>query len=335
MNGSHILMEQILGNNNMKVAITGSAGFIGSNLVDACLDKCWHVVGIDNFATGCKEMADPIRFVNKPGKYTLANFDINETKDLAKAFAGCETVFHLAALPRVSYSIDYPLEANEANITGVLSVLEAARTSGVKRVVFSCSSSIYGGVAEFPTTELAPASPKSPYALHKQAGAEYCRLYSELHGLQTVSLLYFNVFGKFQRSNSAYATVIPAFFDAAMNGKSCRIDGDGEQSRDFCHVENVVQANILAAEYEKQLMGDRFNIATGNTYTVNDVYDQVKSLLKIKLKKHNVPPRLGDPRKSHADISKAKTILGYKPIIEFEDGMRLTAGWWLSGCQTK
>jgi nucleoside-diphosphate-sugar epimerase len=319
----------------MKVAITGSAGFIGSNLVDACLEKCWHVIGIDNLATGIKEMADPSRFIARPGKYTFVRLDINDTKKLTKAFNGCEIVFHLAALPRVSYSIDYPLEANGANIDGTLSVLEAARAAGVKRVVFSCSSSVYGGVAEFPTPETAPASPKSPYALHKQAGAEYCRLYSELHGLETVSLLYFNVFGKYQRANSAYATVIPAFFEAGMTGKSCRIDGDGEQSRDFCHVDNVVSANILAAEHQNKLMGDRFNIATGNTYTVNETYEQIKSLLKIELKKHYVPSRLGDPRKSHADITKAKEILGYEPIVDFDLGMRYTAGWWLSGCQSK
>ena len=319
----------------MKVAVTGSAGFIGANLIEACLGESWDVVGIDNFANGLKEMADPGRVSHLPGGYWFIRADICDTEAMIKAFSGCDVVFHLAALPRVSFSIDQPIVANEANISGTLSVLEAARNAGVKRVIFSCSSSVYGGVAEFPTPETASPSPKSPYALHKQAGAEYCRLYSELHGLETVSLLYFNVFGKYQRANSAYATVIPAFFEAGMSGGSCRIDGDGEQSRDFCHVNDVVQANILAAKYSGKLLGERFNIATGNTYSVNYVYEQVKELLAVDLKKHYAVARLGDPRKSHASIIKAKKVLGYKSEMTFEDGMELTAKWWLSGCPIK
>jgi len=319
----------------MKVAITGSAGFIGSNLVEACLKKGWEVIGVDNLSTGFDEMADPIRVMDLPGAYAFIKLDINDTHKLHRTLLGCETVFHLAALPRVSFSIDSPMEADMANTHGTLSVLEAARQSGVKRVVFSCSSSVYGGVAEFPTPETAPASPKSPYALHKQTGAEYCRLYSELHGVETCSLLYFNVFGKYQRANSAYATVIPAFFEAAMEGKSCRVDGDGGQSRDFCHIDNVVQANLLAAEYEGKLLGERFNIANGDTYSVNQVHEEIAKLLAIDLPKHHVEPRLGDPRKSHADITKAQQVLGYSPQIDFYEGMKLTSKWWLSGCPTK
>lgn len=319
----------------MKVAITGSAGFIGSNLVEACLKKGWRVIGVDNLSTGHAEMADPARVMELPGQYSFSRLDITDTDSLALVFHGCDVVFHLAALPRVSFSIDQPLDADYANAHGTLSVLEAARVASVGRVVFSCSSSVYGGVAEFPTPETAPASPKSPYALHKQTGAEYCRLYSELHGMDTTSLLYFNVFGPQQRADSAYATVIPAFFHAAMNGLPCRIDGDGGQSRDFAYVDNVVQANILAAEYSGKLTGDRFNIACGETHSVNDCFDQIKSLLKMNLKKEHAPARLGDPRKSHADITKAKEILGYNPTIKFEEGMLLTARWWLSGCKIR
>jgi len=321
--------------NQVKVAITGSAGFIGSNLVEACLRKGWDVVGVDDLSTGFDEMADPIRVMELPGAYSFMKLDINDTHNLHRAFLGCDVVFHLAALPRVSFSIDKPMEADMANNHGTLSVIEAARQSGVKRVVFSCSSSVYGGVSEFPTPETAPPSPKSPYALHKQTGAEYCRLYSELHGMETCCLLYFNVFGKYQRADSAYATVIPAFFEAGMNGKSCRIDGDGGQSRDFCHIDNVVQANILAAEHKGKLLGDRFNIANGDTYSVNDSYDQIKMLLGVDLKKHHVAPRLGDPRKSHANIMKARTVLGYNPTVDFIEGMKLTAQWWLDGCPIK
>jgi nucleoside-diphosphate-sugar epimerase len=319
----------------MKVAITGSAGFIGSNLVDACLDLGWDVIGIDNFSTGFLEMAYPSRFLKSLGKYRFYDLDINDTIQLSNVLSDREVVFHFAALPRVSFSIDSPMEADHANIHGTLSVLEASRQAGVRRVVFSGSSSVYGGVAEFPTPESALPSPKSPYALHKQAGAEYCRLYSELHGLDTVVLLYFNVFGKYQRANSAYATVIPAFFEAAMEGKSCRVDGDGGQSRDFCHVDNVVYANILASINDNKFVGDRFNIACGKHYSVNKVWETISKLLSIPLKKHNVEPRLGDPRKSHADISKATKILGYNSRVEFEEGMKLTSQWWLKGCPTR
>lgn len=316
----------------MKVTITGSAGFIGSNIVERCLDLGWQVQGIDNFATGFVEMASPARLTKFAGRYSFVQTDICNTQELVYLLSGSEVVFHLAALPRVSFSIDHPMGADHANTHGTLSVLEAARLAGVKRVVFSCSSSVYGGVAEFPTPETAPATPKSPYALHKQTGAEYCRLYSELHGLETCSLLYFNVFGPYQRADSAYATVIPAFFDAAMNGKPCRVDGDGEQSRDFAYVDNVVDANILAATHKEPLMGDRFNIACGESNSVNQVFDQIQKLLSVKLQKTMAPPRLGDPRRSLADITKARTILGYDPKINFEEGMKLTAQWWLKGC---
>ena len=318
----------------MKVAITGSAGFIGSNLVEACLSEGWNVLGIDNFSTGEKEMVHPKRFLEVNGRYTFVETDINNTSEMIDICFDRDVIFHLAALPRVSFSIDHPMEADYANVHGTLSVLEAARRAKVKRVVFSCSSSVYGGVSQFPTPETSLASPKSPYALHKQTGAEYCRLYSELHGLDTVSLLYFNVFGKYQRADSAYATVIPAFFEAGMNGKECRIDGSGEQSRDFCHVDNVVQANILAATSSESFVGDRFNVACGEHHTVNKVYSAIGELLKVQLKKKHVLPRLGDPKKSHADISKAREILGYNPEVNFEEGMRDTSKWWLKGCPT-
>lgn len=320
----------------MRVAITGSSGFIGSSLVAGCLKKGWFVRGIDNFATGYRPMSDESRYQTKiRNQYEFFKRDITDTELMALSFEDCDVVFHLAALPRVSFSIDHPIRANRTNTHGTLSVLEAARRAGVKKVVFSCSSAVYGGVSKFPTPETAVAHPLSPYALHKQTGAEYCRIYSELHGLDTCSLLYFNVFGPYQRSDSAYATVVPAFFDAAMKGEPCRIDGDGGQSRDFAYIDNVVQANILAAEYEDKLNGERFNIACGETHSVNDVFTQIKKLVSKSVKNvHsvNAPARLGDPRKSHADISKAKRMLGYKPRVDFKKGMKLTAKWWMEGC---
>lgn len=318
----------------MKVAIDGSAGFIGSNLVEACLRKGWEVIGIDNLSTGFDEMADPVRFMALPGSYAFIKMDINETEKLAEVFDGCEVVFHLAARPRVSFSVDHPLEAHEANATGTLSVLEAARRAGVKRVIFSCSSSIFGGVDTWPTVEDTPMKPISPYALQKATGAEYCRLFSELYGLETVSLIYYNVYGKFQRtgSNSSYNTVITAFMECAINGESCRLDGTGNQSRDMTYVDDVVAANILAAEHTNILMGERFNIACGDTHSVLEIYEMVNDLAGGQLSKHHVERRAGDPMKSLADISKAKQILGYNPKTDIKSGLSLTWEWWKSGC---
>ncbi len=316
----------------MQVLVTGSAGFIGSNLVTGCLNKGWSVTGIDNFATGYPEMVEAERYNHLPGDYAFVEADINNTKHLATLFQGVDVVFHLAALPRVSFSIDCPVEANETNIGGTLSVLEAARQAGVKRVVFSGSSSVYGGVSEFPTPETALPSPKSPYALHKQVGMEYCRLYSELHGLDTVSLLYFNVYGEHQRTGGAYSTVIPAFMEAAVEEKVCRIDGDGTQSRDFTYISDVVQANILAAKSDFKFSGARFNIACAETHSINEIFDIINNLFDGKVEKYHAPSRLGDPHKSHAAISKARGILNYNPKISFKDGMIKTVNWWKEGC---
>lgn len=322
----------------MKAVVTGSAGFIGSNLIEELLKRGDDVIGIDNLSTGSKEMAEPMRFIDLPGRYTFIQKDINETAYLVDILKSHQTefVFHLAALPRVQFSTDFPIESNMNNVCGTLSVLQAAEKAGVRRVVYSASSSMYGGEnIPFPTPETVPAHPRSNYALQKYTGVEYCRLFSELYGLDTVSLIYFNAYGPFQRAGSAYATVVPAFFDAAVNGKSCRIDGDGLQSRDLCYVDNVVQANILAAECKDFLGGEKFNIACGETHSVLKVYEMVKKLLAIDLPKHHEPSRLGDPRKSHADISKAQTTLGYEPLVDFDEGMRNTARWWLAGCPTE
>lgn len=318
---------------NKRVVVTGSAGFIGSNLVDRLAKEGCTIVGIDNLSTGIVERGEAHRFKDRVN-YKFHHADINDLKTMCKLFKGCDTVFHLGALARVSYSIDHPLEANHANISGTLSVLEAARQAKVRRVVFSCSSSIFGGVKNFPTTEDSRPYPLSPYALHKATGAEYCRLYGELHGLQTVSLLYYNVFGPHQRADSAYATVIPAFFDAAMHNKPCRIDGSGKQSRDFCFISNVVDALVLAAKCGRKLRGDLINVACGEAYSVNQVYSCIARFLGGNVTKKHAPPRLGDPQKSHADISKARRLLGYKPRIMFEQGMDITAQWWLAGQPT-
>lgn len=319
--------------NKLNVAITGVAGFVGSHLVDRCMRLGWNIVGIDNLSTGLEKLADPMRVEGiGHGKYRFCRMDVNNTSMLIDRFKGCDVVFHLAAIPKVPYSVEHPIETEENNSRGTLSVLEAAKIAKVKRVIFSCSSSIYGGIAPIPTKETDVTYPKSPYALQKQTGAEYCRLYSELYGLDTVSLIYFNVFGSRQYITSAYASVIPSFFHAAKNNKPCIIHGDGTQSRDFCYIDNVVEANILAAMYEERFNGERFNIACGETHTINDVFEKVQQLLNIKCEKFNEPPRAGDVKVSQADITKATNILKYKPIVKFDAGMKLTSQWWNLSC---
>lgn len=310
----------------MKVVLTGVLGFIGSNLALECLKRGYEVVGIDNCSSGNIKHNGVFR---EYPHYKFYKEDICDTAKMTELFKGSDVVFHLAAVPRVQQSTDFPLETNNANTTGTLSVLEAARKSGVKRVVYSASSSMYGGEdIPFPTPETTPAHPRSNYALQKHTGLEYCRLYSELYGMDTCSLIYFNVYGKGQLYGGSYSTCITAFFHAAFNNHSCRIDGDGEQSRDLTYVDNVVQANLLAATHPNKLNGDAFNIACGETYTVNEVFWEVESLMGKRLDQKLTPARLGDPRKSLADISKAQKVLGYEPKIKFKDGMRLTYNWW-------
>ena len=312
--------------------VLGAAGFIGSNITYELVKQGYDVVGIDNMATGFYGNVKNSRFDGLKGDFEFIRKDINII-DLYTEFKDGDIVFLLAALPRVQYSIDFPLETNKNNITGLLNVLESARLAHVKKVIFSSSSSVYGGVAEFPTKETAHLSPKSPYAVHKAAGEYYCRVYGEIHGLDTVCLRYFNVFGVNQRAGSAYATVIPAFLEAAVNNGVCRIDGEGKAERDFCYVDNVVQANILAAKHESFLGGECFNIACGECYSVMDTYDEVCKLSGKQLNRVDAPRRQGDPLKSLADISKAQNILGYNPTVKFSEGMAKTYKWWETGCK--
>lgn len=315
----------------MKVVITGSAGFLGSHLVQECLNLGWNVLGVDNFSGSDKKMADAGRFNNK--NYSFVEGDILDSDLLLKLFSGRDVVFHLAAIPRVQQSTDFPIETNNANINGTLNVLEAAKKTGIKRVVYSASSSMYGGQnVSFPTPESTTPAPKSNYALQKYVGAEYCRLYSELYGLDTGSLVYFNLFGPHQLFGGAYSTCITAFFHAALNDYPCRIDGTGEQVRDLTYVSNAVQANILAAKYPGKINGQMFNIGCGEYYSVNQVFNEVQKLTNKKLVKQYAPPRQGDPIKSHALILKAKNKLGYEPKVRFFEGMEKTKNWWLKGC---
>ena len=318
----------------MKVLITGVGGFIASNLATKCMSLGWEIIGVDDLSTGHMEMASPMRYTG-PGYYSFKKMDINDTKLLTELARGCDVIFHLAALPRVSFSVDHPLESHQANATGTLSVLEAARKSDVKRVIFSCSSSVFGGVSEFPTKENTPMRPISPYALQKATGLEYCRLYSELYGLETVSLLYYNILGPHQRSDSAYATVIPAFMEAAIKGKECIIHGTGEQSRDFTFVGDAVNANILAAEHSDPLLGEKFNIACEETHSVLEIYEKINKLAGGTLTKRHEPRRAGDPMKSLASISRARQMLLYEPKFDIDSALKITWDWWKAECPIK
>jgi len=321
-----------------KCYITGSGGFIGSNIVARCLKLGWDVTGIDNFSGSKREMADPKRYEKLPGKYKIVEADINETDLLEKLFEKGSIVFHLAAVPRVQYSTDFPVKSNHNNITGTLSVLEAARKAGVKRVVYSASSSMFGGEdIPFPTPENTPAKPRSNYALQKYTGLEYCRLFSELYGLETVGLIYYNVFGPGQLTGkkAAYNTVISAFMECTVTGKACRVDGDGSQARDFSYIDDVVDANILAAQKDGKLLGERFNVANGESHSVNEIFDTINGYFGGKLEKEMAPGRLGDPPKSMADVTKAREVLGFESKVGFSSGLRLTYDWWQAGRPTE
>lgn len=322
----------------MKVAITGSSGFIGSNLSEACLKKGWDVISIDNLCGSTDEMADPGRVAHLPGHYMFLKEDVNNTEKMIEVFKGCDVIFHLAARPRVSFSTDFPIESHHNNATGTLSVLEAARKAKVKRIVYSASSSMFGGSGiNFPTLENEKTTPRSNYALQKFMGLEYCRLFSELYGLETCSLIYYNVYGPLQRTgpNSAYNTVISAFMENALSGKSCRIDGTGSQARDYTYVSDIVKANIMAAEHPEPLLGAKFNVAGGNSYSVIDIYDKINALVGGTMKKHSAPRRLGDPMKSQASTLLAKKVLGYEAEVDIYEGLKLTMDWWQQGCPVK
>ncbi len=290
----------------IKAIVTGGAGFIGSNLVDALLEKGWEVVVIDNLAGGKKENLNP--------KAKLYTVDIKDLEAIKPLFKGADYVFHLAALPRVQYSIEYPLETHDVNITGTLNVLEAARLAGVKKVVYSASSSAYGDPKELPTKEDAEPNPKSPYGLHKYVGEVYCKVWSEVYNLPTVSLRYFNVYGPKQDPAGAYALVIAKFLKLKQEGKPLTITGTGEQTRDFTHIRDVIRANILAAESKTVNKGEVINIGAGKNYSINQVAKLIGGEITY------VPARL-EPNNTLADNKKAEELLGWKPEVTLEEGI--------------
>lgn len=292
-----------------KYLVTGGAGFIGTNLVRALLLGGHKVVVLDNYSGGKKEE-------RLQKEVTYIEGDIRKPEDLDRACVGVEGIFHLAALPRVTFSVNNPWETHEVNVDGTLQVLLAAKKHNVKRVVFSSSSSAPGTPESFPTKEDAPTKPISPYALHKLIGEHYCRLFSELYKIETVALRYFNVYGPYFDPDGPYALVVGKFIKQVKNGESMTICGDGNYFRDLVHVGDVARANILAMECKKIGSGDIINIGSGITNSVIKLAELIGGKNYIF-----VPERPGDLRRTEADNSKAKNVLGWRPTVALEDGI--------------
>ncbi len=289
-----------------KIIVTGGAGFIGSHIVDALVAEGHEVHVVDNLSAGKKE------YVNQ--KATLHEVDIRDRDKLIEIFNGAKYVFHEAALPRVQFSIENPVETNDVNVNGLLSVLEACRVNKVKRVIFAASSSAYGDNANLPLKESFPANPLSPYGAQKYIGEVYLKVWSEVYKLETVSLRYFNVYGPRLNPEGAYPLVIGVFLKSAKEKKPLTITGDGTQTRDFTHVRDVVRANLLAMKSEKVGRGEVINIGGGHRNSINDIARLVGGEVEY------VSPRL-EPHDTEADISRALDLLGWKPVVKIEDGI--------------
>ena len=302
------------------VLVTGGAGFIGSHLTEALLRKGHRVRVLDDFSTGKREN---LIFDKKYPSLEIIEGDIRHLAICQKAMKGIEYVFHQAALPSVQRSVEDPLGSNAVNGGGTLNILFAAREEKAKRVIYASSSSIYGDTPTLPKHEEMLSHPLSPYALQKYIGEQYCRLFYELYGLETVSLRYFNIFGPKQDPNSIYSAVIPKFIDALLQGSPPIIFGDGEQSRDFTYIENVVQANLLAMSAE-HLHGEVINIACGERTSLNQLVNVLRKILGSKVSPVYEEPRKGDVRHSLADIRKGKEILNYEPKVGVELGLKKT-----------
>jgi UDP-glucose 4-epimerase len=290
--------------------ITGGAGFIGTNLTIALLAAGHTVRVFDNFSAGKKEER-----IQSGAEYIEA--DIRDFDALYRAMQGVDGVFHLAALPRVPYSIEHPLETHDVNVNGTLNVLLAARDVGVQRVVFASSSSTYGDLdrSMYPVSEATKKVPIAPYALHKFIGEEYCRMFSSLYGLETVSVVYFNVYGPYTDPHGAYALVISKFLEQVKQGKPMTVCGDGEYYRDYTYVSDVVRANMLAMECDTVGAGETINIGNNNPKSVLDIVNCIGG-------EHTfVAERPGDVRFAQADITRAKQLLGWEPTIELEEGI--------------
>ena len=309
-----------------KMVVTGGAGFIGSNLAEHLLKMGHSVVVIDNLSTGRKR--NLAGWPETAGsRFEFLQVDINETDRMREVFCGATYVFHLAAIPSVSRSVENPVATQNANINGTMSVLTAARDAGVKRVVAASSSSVYGDDPNLPKREDRRGRCLSPYALSKFVTEEYCRLFYQLYGLETVALRYFNVFGPRQDPNSHYAAVIPKFSTLLLAGRQPVVYGDGEQSRDFTFVANVIDANWRAAT-SPNVAGEAFNIGCGAQTSLNQLIEKLNGILGSRVDPQYEAARKGDVRHSVADVSKAGKMLGYAPAVTLEEGLRRVLDWY-------
>ena len=307
-----------------KYLITGGAGFIGSNLARFVLQQGHKVVILDNFATGKRENLTAIA-----DQIVLIEGDIRDKIAVVKAMEGCTAVFHQGALGSVPRSINDPITSHDVNVNGTINILETARELGIKRIVFAASSSAYGNQPISPKQEDMPVLPISPYAATKASCEAYMQAYADAFGMETVSLRYFNVFGPRQDPFGAYAAVIPAFVSSLLKGKSPEVYGDGEQSRDFCYIENVCQANWLAANAPAENCdGKPINIACHESVTLNQILSKLQELLKTDVQAVYQADRPGDVKHSLADIRRAKEKIGYVPLVMFDEGLEKAIDWY-------
>lgn len=308
----------------MKVLVTGGAGFIGSHLSEHLLHAGYDVRVLDNFSTGRRENILAIA-----GDIELVEGDVRSYERVHTAVRGCDVVVHQAALPSVPRSIQDPLTSNASNVVGTLNVLLAARDNDVRRVIYASSSSIYGGSKTLPMSEDLPVAPISPYAVGKLAGEGYCRSFWEVYALETLALRYFNVFGLRQDPLSQYAAVIPSFINAFLSDRRPVVYGDGNQTRDFTYVSNVVDGTVLTLRAQ-DVAGKVFNIACGEQVSVNRLIDELRKITGKDVEPRYAAPRRGEMMHTHADISRAARELGYRPTIGLEEGLRLTVAYYES-----
>ena len=301
--------------------VTGGAGFIGSHIVEELLGRNDQVRVIDNFVTGKRENVEPFK------KAEIIEADLAETKNLAQLLKGAEYVIHQAAIPSVPKSIIDPVKSHQANVNGTLQLLVACREAGVKRVVYASSSSLYGDSPTLPKHEGMMPNPLSPYGAQKLFGEIYCQVFTRSYGLETVSLRYFNVFGPRQDATSQYSGVLALFIPAVLENRRPTIYGDGEQSRDFTYVRNVVEANLRACTVPG-VGGQVFNVACGDRITVNSMLQQINKITGKDILPVYANPRAGDIKHSQADITRAKEHLGYQPKVSFEEGLGHTIEWY-------
>jgi UDP-N-acetylglucosamine 4-epimerase len=331
-------VEQRLRERPRRWLVTGVAGFIGSNLLQALLEMDQQVTGLDDFSTGKRANLDEVRALVGPerwGGFRLVEKDVASDEACRDAVAGAEVVLHQAALGSVPRSVEDPLSSNQANVTGHLARLDASHRAGVRRFVYASSSSVYGDSPRQPKVEEDVGRPISPYAVTKMANELYATCYGQLHGMETVGLRYFNVFGPRQDPDGAYAAVIPRWIASMLRGDEVRINGSGETSRDFCFVRNVVQANLLAATTDREeALNQAYNIAVGRRSTLVELFEALRSRLGARhpriaeLRPVHGPFRTGDVLHSLADIGKARRLLGYEPTHTLEQGLDEALDWY-------